>query len=76
MKPNQIHKLKASVSLSLACVMFLLMGIAETKRAEAQVSGATLSGVVTDLSGGNRVRRARAFRIHPIHHLHAESLGL
>ena len=51
MKPNQIHKLKASVSLSLACVMFLLMGIAETKRAEAQVSGATLSGVVTDLSG-------------------------
>src|SRR3981189_109084 len=51
MKPNQIHKLKASVSLSLACVMFLLMGIAETKRAEAQVSGATLSGVVTDTSG-------------------------
>src|SRR5258707_7749739 len=52
MRLNQIYKLKASVLLSLACVMFLLMGIvAGTKRAQAQVSGSTLSGVVSDLSG-------------------------
>jgi hypothetical protein len=52
MKSNKEYRLKASVSLSLACVMFLLMGVvAATKRAQAQVSGATLSGVVTDLSG-------------------------
>src|ERR1700687_5692925 len=52
MKSTRIYKSKAAVSLSLACVMFLWMGaIAGTKPAEAQVSGATLSGVVTDLSG-------------------------
>jgi len=48
---NMIHKLKVVVPLSLACVMFLLGVVAGTKRAEAQVSGATLSGVVTDTSG-------------------------
>ena len=49
---NKEYKLKASVLLSLACVMFLMMGVvAGTKRAQAQVSGSTLSGVVTDLSG-------------------------
>src|SRR5258705_1616882 len=52
MRSNKIHKSKAAVLLCLAWVMFLLMGVvAGTKPAEAQVSGATLSGVVTDLSG-------------------------
>src|SRR5260370_16768107 len=51
MKSNMIHKLKVAVPLSLACVMLLLGVVAGTKRAEAQVSGATLSGVVTDTSG-------------------------
>lgn len=51
MKSNKIYKLKAAVSLGLACVVFLLGVVAGTKRAEAQVSGATLSGVVTDTSG-------------------------
>ncbi len=53
MKSNKIHKLlKAEVSLGLACVVFLLMGgITGTKRAEAQVSGASLSGIVTDPTG-------------------------
>ena len=51
MTSNMIHKLKVVVPLSLACLMFLLGVVAGPKRAEAQVSGATLSGVVTDTSG-------------------------
>ncbi|MCU1248494.1 MAG: TonB-dependent receptor plug [Edaphobacter sp.] len=52
MKSNKIYKSKAAVTLSLACMMFLVVSVvAGTSRAEAQVSGATLSGVVTDVSG-------------------------
>jgi hypothetical protein len=52
MKFNAMYKLRAVASLGLACAMFLLgVAIAGTKRAEAQVSGATLSGTVTDPTG-------------------------
>ncbi len=52
MKSNRTHKLIAVVLSGIVSVMPLCIAtIAGTQRAEAQVSGATLSGVVTDTSG-------------------------
>lgn len=52
MKPITIYRLNAIVSVSLAASMFFFMlAIASSRDAQAQVSGATLSGTVTDASG-------------------------
>ena len=52
MKSDAIFCLKAIVSLGLAgCILLFLLAVVGSRTAEAQVSGATLSGTVTDPSG-------------------------
>ena len=52
MKYITTHRLKAIVSMTLAASMSLfLLAIANSRDAQAQVSGATLSGTVTDSTG-------------------------